>query len=169
MNDTYVEVMVNRKKNPLLDAGRIACYVLAIICLVLAAISPFTLLFIACAVIFAAAAYFVLPRFDIEYEYLYIDKEITIDKIMSKEKRKNVTTIDLNRLEVMAPVRSHELDSYRARGLKECDYTSGEEDAKVYSVVCSEGDKGMFIANIEPGEKMLAAIKTVFPRKVIEY
>lgn len=167
MNDTYVEVMVNRKKSPLLDAGRIACYVLAVICLVLA-VSPFTLSFIACAVIFAAVAYFILPRFDIEYEYLYIDKEITIDKIMSKEKRKNVTTLDLNRMEVMAPVRSHELDSYRSRNLKEYDYTSGEEDAKVYSIVCAH-DKETAIVNIEPGEKMIAAIKTVFPRKVVEY
>ncbi len=169
MNDTYVEVMVKRKKNPLLDVGRIACYVVAVICLILAIISPLGISMIVAAVIFAAAAYFIFPRLDIEYEYLYIDKEITIDKIMSKEKRKNVTTLDLNRMEVMAPARSHELDSYRARGFKEYDYTSGEEDAKVYSVVCSEGDKGAFIVNLEPGEKMIAAIKTVFPRKIVEY
>ena len=96
------------------------------------------------------------------------DKEISIDKIMAKEKRKHVMTLDLNRMEVMAPVRSHELDSYRARNLKEYDFTSREEDAKVYSVVCGSDREGVVIVNLEPNGEMLSAIKSVFPRKVMD-
>lgn len=167
MNDTYVEVLVARKKNPLVDVGRILSYVLAFVCFVLAILG--SALFFVGAIVFFLLAYLVFPRLDIEYEYLYIDKEISVDKIMSKEKRKNVYTVDLNRMEIMAPVSSHALDSYKARGLKSYDFTSRAEDAKVYSVVYESAQEGCVIVNIEPNAEMLNAIKTVFPRKVSEY
>ena len=43
---------------------------------------------------FAGLAYFVFPRLDIEYEYLYLDRELSIDKIMSKEKRNLAVVTD---------------------------------------------------------------------------
>ncbi len=166
MNDTYVEVLVSRKKSPFLDAGRMLSYAVAVICLFLAAVSPYRLPFLVAAAAFGAFAYFYLPRLDIEYEYLYIDKEISIDKIMSKEKRAKVMTLDLNKMEIMAPVRSHELDSYRARGLKEYDFTSATQEGTVYTIVYSKEQEGTVLVNIEPNEAMLRAIKNVFPRKI---
>ncbi len=166
MNDTYVEVMVDRKTSPLLGAFRIILYALAVVCFMMAVIGSGV--FFVGAIAFAMVAYFVLPNFDLEYEYLYIDKEISIDKIMSKEKRKHVMTIDLNKMEVIAPVKSHELDQYKARGLKTYDFTSGSEDARVYTIVYENGGNGTAMVNIEPNEEMLRAIKNVFPRKVLE-
>ena len=167
MNDTYVEVMVDRKTSPLLGVARIVLYALAIICFMLGLIGSG--LFFVGAIAFALVAYFVLPNFDLEYEYLYIDKEISIDKIMSKEKRKHVMTVDLNNMEIIAPINSHELDQYKARGLKTYDFTSNTEDAKVYSVVCTNGNEGTVMVNVEPNEEMLHAIKNVFPRKVLDF
>ena len=167
MNDTYVEVMVARKTSPLLPVARILSYALAVACFFMSVLaSP---VFLVGTIVFAVAAYFVLPGFDLEYEYLYIDKEITIDKIMAKEKRKRVMTIDLNSMEVMAPASSHELDSYKARGVKTYDLTSREQDRKVYSVVYESGKEGTVMVNIEPNEEMIRAIKTVFPRKVMDF
>ena len=40
------------------------------------------------AVAFGVLDYFVFQWTSIEYEYLYLDKEITIDKIMAKTRRK---------------------------------------------------------------------------------
>ena len=167
MNDTYVEVMVDRKTSPLLGVARIVLYALAIMCFMMAIVGSGV--FFVGAIAFAVVAYFVLPNFDLEYEYLYIDKEISIDKIMAKEKRKHVKTLDLNSMEVIAPVNSHELDQYKARGLKTYDFTSGSEDAKVYSVVVANGSNGTEIVNIEPNEEMLRAIRNVFPRKVMDF
>ena len=167
MNDTYVEVMVDRKTSPLLGVARIVLYALAIICFMLGLLGSG--LFFVGAIAFALVAYFVLPSFDLEYEYLYIDKEISIDKIMSKEKRKHVMTVDLNNMEIIAPINSHELDQYKARGLKTYDFTSNTEDAKVYSVVCTNGNEGTVMVNVEPNEEMLHAIKNVFPRKVLDF
>ena len=167
MNDTYVEVMVKRRTSPFLGPGRILSYALATVLFLIAILGNFV--FIIPALIFAAVAYFVIPRFDIEYEYLYIDKELSIDKIMSKEKRKHVYTVDLNRMQIMAPVKSHELDSYRSRGLKSYDFTSGEEDAKKYTIVYEGASEGTVLVDIEPNAEMLRAIKDVFPRKILEF
>lgn len=167
MNDTYVEVLVKRRTSPFLGPGRILLYAIATVCLLIAMLGNFV--FIIGALIFAAVAYFVIPMFDIEYEYLYIDREISIDKIMSKEKRKHVYTVDLNRMQIMAPVNSHELDPYRARGVKSYDFTSGEPDAKRYSIVYEGGNEGLVLVDIEPDGEMLRAIKNVFPRKIMEF
>ena len=167
MNDTYVEVMVDRKTSPLLGVARIALYALAAVCFLLAFIGSGA--FFLGAIAFAIIAYFVIPMFDLEYEYLYMDREISIDKIMSKEKRKHVYNVDLNKMEFMAPVTSHELDSYKARNLKVYDYSSRKEDAKVYSIVYEAGAEGTVLVNIEPNGEMLRAIKNVFPRKVMDF
>ncbi len=166
MNDTYVEVMVARRKSPLVGIGRYLLYGLAVICLLLTVMAGG--IFFIGAVVFAILAYFVMPMLDIEYEYLYLDKEISIDKIMSKEKRKHAYTVDLNKMEFMAPTRSHELDSYRARNVKVYDFSSGTEDAKVYSIVYNDGTDTVLV-DIEPNVEMLSAIKNVFPRKVLDF
>ncbi|MCR5591667.1 MAG: DUF6106 family protein [Lachnospiraceae bacterium] len=164
MNDTYVEVMVAKKKNPILPVAKVFLYGLAIACFMMAVTASG--IFFVITAISVLVAYFVLPNFDLEYEYLYIDKEISIDKIMSKEKRKNVYTVDLGRMELMAPAGSHELDSYKARGIRTYDFSSGNEGANVYSIVYESGKDGTVLVNIEPNEEMLRAIKNVFPRKV---
>ncbi len=41
--------------------------------------------------------YFVFQWTDIEYEYLYLDKEISVDKIMAKTRRKRVATLSVER------------------------------------------------------------------------
>ncbi len=167
MNDTYVEVMVNRKTSPLLGVARIVLYALVIVCFLLGIVGSGV--FLVGAVAFALVAYFVLPNFDLEYEYLYVDKEISIDKIMSKEKRKHVMNVDLNKMEIIAPLTSHELDSYKARGVKIYDFSSKEEGNKVYAIVYENGQEGTVMVNIEPNEEMLRAIKNVFPRKVLDF
>ncbi len=167
MNDTYVEVMVDRKTSPLLGAAKVVLYVLAVVCFLATVVVNG--IFIVGAIVFGVIAYFVVPMFDIEYEYLYLDREISIDKIMSKEKRRHVYTVDLNKMEFIAPVTSHELDAYTSRNLKTYDFTSRQEDAKVYSIVYGTGNEGTVLVNIEPNGEMLRAIKNVFPRKVFEF
>ena len=166
MNDTYVEVMVARKKNPLLMPLKILLYALTVVFIIMGLGNG---LFFIGAAATALAAYFALPMLDLEYEYLYVDKEISIDKIMSKEKRKNAYNIDLNKMELMAPANSHELDSYKARGLKVLDFSSGNEDAKVFTIVYETGSEGTVLVNIEPNEEMLRAIRNVFPRKIMDF
>lgn len=166
MNETYVECLVPHKKSPLAGFFKVAMYALAAI-MFLFGLLGYAVAFVP-AIVFVLLAYFVSPMFDIEYEYLYVDKTISIDKVMSKEKRKHVVDIDLNKMEIMALYSSHELDSYKASNTPYKEYASGEDGAKVYVIVIPDAE-GRKMFGIEPNEAMLSAIKTVFPRKVIEY
>lgn len=166
MNDTYVECLVPHKKSPLAGFFKVAMYTLAALMFVLGFFG-YLYAFIP-AIIFALLAYFITPMFDVEYEYLYIDKSISIDKVLEQKKRKHVADIDLNKMEIMAVYNSHELDSYKANNTAYKEYASGEDGAKVYVIVVSDSD-GRKMIGLEPNEAMLSAIKTVFPRKIIEY
>jgi len=165
MNDTYVECMVPHKKSPIAGVFRYIMWVLAAVCAI-GGVAVNSLLF-AGAILFAVLAYFVSPSLDIEYEYLYVDKSVRIDKVMSKEKRKRVLDIDLNKMEIMAFAKSHDLDSYRSQNISYKEYASGEENANVFVIVYSDKE-ARYMVGIEPNEEMLKAIKNVFPRKVIE-
>ena len=115
------------------------------------------------AVVTGIASYFVYLNADLEYEYLYLDKEITIDKVMAKSKRKKAATYDVERMEILAPVKSYHLDDYRNRTMKTVDYSSGTaEDDKKYIMVY----EGNIKVILEPSLEMVKAIQTVAPRKV---
>ena len=167
MNEAYVEHMVAKKPNPLTKVLKVVVIALAVL---LCAIGFMTLKFyyLIPAVVLGLVAYFLLPRLDVEFEYLYLDKEITIDKIFSKQSRKRAMVVDLNKMEIMAPITSHEFDSYRNRKVPVKDFSSREPDTKPYGIAC-HGPQGDMLVIIEPNAEMLKAIKTAFPRKLLDF
>ena len=166
MNDSYVECLVARKQNGLYPVAKVILIIILAIGLVLGLFG--TYVFLIPAILSALILFLLLPNMNLEYEYLYINREISIDKIMNKEKRKTVINIELDKMELMCPLNSHELDSYKARKIKITDYSSKDKDAKIFVLVCRMNNEDKLIA-IEPNEEMLKAIKSIAPRKVIEY
>ena len=166
MGDTYVECLVAREKNigALILKGVV--YGLAGVSMLIALLG-FSVFFIL-GLALAAVGYFLCPCPDIEYEYLYLNKEMAIDKIMAKQKRKHIATYDLTKMEKMCPANSHELDGLKNRNPKVIDYSSRKEHAKVYTIVYRD-DKEECLINIEPNEELCKVFKQAFPRKVIEY
>ena len=112
----------------------------------------------------AVGAYFVYLNASIEYEYLYVDKEISIDKVLAKSRRKKAGSYSLEQMEIFAPLNSHRLDSYRNRQLKTQDYSSGiaAQPEKRYMMIWN-GDTKIIL---EPNAEMVKAIQSVAPRKV---
>ena len=99
-----------------------------------------------------------------EYEYLYLDKELSVDKIMAKSKRKRVGTYSLDRMEVFAPVYSYHLDNFKNRQVKEKDYSIGEvlqPDGR-YAMYYEGGEKIL----LSPNEELVKVLKNMAPRKV---
>lgn len=167
MVDSYVECLVNRRRNTGALIIKAAVYVLCGICLLFSLLTGGTLFFII-GLALAGVGYFACPSPDIEFEYLYMDRELTIDKIMAKSKRKRAAVYDLNKMEKMCPMNSHELDSYKNRKITVKDFSSGMDVNKVYAIVYkSEQEEALVL--IEPNSELLNAIKNTCPRKVIEY
>ena len=86
MGDLYSELLVKKDKtakDSLLKYGLIVLTVLAVFAGLI--ITPLALII---AVALGIACYFVIPKTDVEYEYLFINGDFDIDMIMSKTKRK---------------------------------------------------------------------------------
>lgn len=162
MSDTYVECLVKTKTSGVkkfLTGLLIALTVIFCIGMLMFGLIPF-ILAIACGV----GAYFLNMMSDIEYEYLYLDKELVVDKVMAKTKRKRVATYSIDRMEILAPVKSYHLDNYKNRNAKVIDYSIGEElQPDLRYALYYEGGVKLILS---PSEALVKAIKNVAPRKV---
>ena len=166
MGDSYVEVLVERDRNTSYAALKVIMFVLCGICILASLVVSSVLFFVGVALGIIGA--FVVPHPDYEYEYLLLNKELSIDKIIDKSKRKKVAEYDLNNMEIMCPASSHELDSYKNKNTPSKDFSSGRADSKPYVIVYHES-KGDELVYIEPDDEMMKVIKTLCPRKVVEY
>ena len=161
MSDTYVECLV-KAKAPMW--GRFLEFLLILLTAVFAVamlLMPYAILL---AVAAGVGAYFSGYLTDVEYEYLYLDKELVVDKVMAKSKRKRIATYTVDRIEILAPIKSYHLDNYRNRTAKVLDYSVGEElqPDRRYAMYYEGGQKIL----LNPSEEMVKAMKNVAPRKI---
>ncbi len=163
MNESYIELLVKKENTIKGTLLRVLCIALTASA-VLLALGGGGIVAMAAAVAFGVLTYFVWLNTDIEYEYLYLDKELSIDKIMSKTKRKKVATFEIERMEILAPADSYHLDDYKNRTFKISDYSSGviRQPDKRY-VMIYDGTQKIFLTE-DP--KFASVIKNIAPRKV---
>ena len=161
MNETYVECLVSKRQSPVLKSLTVFLMVLAGLLFILG--FGFLLFWIP-AVLALVGGYFLKMRTEVEFEYLYIGREITIDKIMGKSTRKRVGTYEISSMEIFAPYSSHRLDAYKSRKVEEKDYSIGvaEKPDRRY-VMYYEG--GLRIV-LSPSTEFVNTLKNVAPRKV---
>lgn len=164
MGDSYREILVKREKTLMDQVKKISLIGITVLLFVSGIfVSP---ILIFPALIFALICYFFLPAFDLEYEYLYVNGELDIDKIMGKQKRKKCAGYDMNLLEIMAPSGSHELDSFRnKKDLKVRDFTSRRPDVPSYTLIFNL-EKGQELVKLELDEDIVGDIRRIAPRKV---
>lgn len=163
MNDSYKELLVKKEQDMKDKLLRVGCLVPTIFFGFLTLLTGNIILFII-AIVFGVLDYFVFQWTDIEFEYLYLDKEISVDKIMARNKRKRVVTLSVEKMEILAPEKSHELDSYRRREVKAVDYSAGKDlpGQKLY-VMYYEGNQ-KYLLNLD--EDFAKTVKGIAPRKV---
>jgi hypothetical protein len=102
----------------------------------------------------------------VEYEFVLVKNELTIDAIYGKNKRKSLHTIDVSKCELIAPVTSTYAAGYdRNTEMKSFDYTSGEGKEPVYLLITNFGAAPAKIY-MEMDEKMLEGMKMAAPGKL---
>lgn len=165
MSDTYVECLVKAKTSGLAKFGKVVLITLTVIFVLAVFLLPPLMMFAFIgALITGVGAYFLNLFTDLEYEYLYLDKELVVDKVMAKSKRKRVATYQLDRIEILAPVKSYHLDNYKNRNAKQKDYSIGEvlQPDRRYAMYYEGGEKIL----LSPSEELIKVMKNVAPRKV---
>ena len=144
MNETYVEWLVKKKTPAYMTLLRILSIMLAALFILVGfVIIPALLIGIAIGV----AAYFIYLNSDLEYEYM-------------------TAAFELDKMEIVAPLKSWHLDNFKNRNDKTVDYSSGvEKQPEVRYVFYYEGSKKVIF---EPNEEMIKAMQLVAPRKVFK-
>ena len=164
MGDLYSELLVKKDKtakDSLLKYGLIVLTVLAVFAGLI--ITPLALII---AVALGIACYLVIPKTDVEYEYLFINGDFDIDMIMSKTKRKKVKSFKLSESDLAAPLDSHRMDYYNGnQNMKVLDFSSGNPEHKRFGVIMRlDGNLCKII--LEPDEALAQAMKNSAPSKV---
>ncbi len=162
MDDLYVECLVERKSGPIQPLLKGGAYGLAVVSF-LAAIIISPLFFVLTAVM-VFCIWLALPALDVEYEYLYVSKSLTIDKILSKEKRKNAAEYDLEKMEIFAEDGAAQLDRYKNLQATVRDFTSHYENRPMWVLVV-RNENNVEKVLLEPDEKLIHAMKSHFPHK----
>lgn len=164
MGDFYSEVLVKKKKSPLEAVIRVGAIAITAIAGLLGLLGQPVILI--AAVIMGVLCYIFLPRLDVEFEYIYVNGAMDVDRIFSKMKRKRAASYNMADMEILAPVKSHRLDSYRQnRNIRQVDYSSGQDDHRIYGAVIPK-DKEMQMILFEPDDGMLKDLRSKYPRKV---
>ena len=101
-----------------------------------------------------------------EFEYLYVDKQLNIDKILGKAKRKKAYECSMEEIQMIAPSDSHVLSDYKVTG-KTLDCSSRMPGVKTYTAVIQKGSESIRLI-FEPNDKMLHCFRQTAPRKVVQ-
>ena len=162
MGDVFVEQII--KKN--LSLGGLAIRVGAIFLVLIGILTIPRLLMLGMTitVLLIYLAYLAFVYTSAEWEYSFVNGELTIDKILGKRKRKPGETYDIRKAEIIAPAYSEEILS-RSEYLTKIDYTGSNNKDNHYSIIISDVDgvKGALMITFEPDERMLDAMYNVRP------
>ncbi len=163
MEDNYVEWLVKRK-DPAYALPLKALMIVICIFSVLMALQTVLGVILMTAVFIGT--YFVFINLSIEYEYLYADGGLRIDRIMGKARRKKIFDSEKEDVQFVAPADSYMLKDYETSNSKVMDCTSGRKDGKVYAMIYQKGGDNKKVL-FEPNEKMINAMRRAYLRKMV--
>lgn len=165
MGEKYRELMVKKEMGAKEHAIRLVCLLLTVFVGMLTIMTG-NFITLAAAAVLATLTYFVFLWTDIEYEYLYLDKEIIVDKVMSKARRKRTAVIDVTKIEIMAPEDSAQLVHYKNRKVNVSDFSAGHylPDQKLYAVYY-EGNR-KFLMNLD--DEFADMVRMIVPKRVFK-
>lgn len=165
MGDIFVERIVKRK----VSSKGLMVRALAVL---LTVISFFSVLFlgilgITLTILVLYLAYTVWSYTNVEFEYSFVNTELSVDKILGQRKRKHVDDIDIKQAEIIAPANSSEITG-RTNEIKVLDYSTGYKSDDLYAMIATT-DKGLAKILFNADEKIIDAMRHVRPSIVKKY
>lgn len=158
MDQTYLEILVARERNMAAAVLKIVSGIFAVFSLVMI---PFSVFFILAAAACGALAYYCYLQEWVEYEYSYVSRELTVDKIMARSRRKTIENYMVDKIEIGAPEGSYHLDGYNRKKWDVRDYSS--KNGKKTFVFYYEGRRKVIL---EADEGLQQALRAAAPSKI---
>lgn len=161
MDDFYTEQLIKKQANSKDTLKKVGLIAVTVVSVLLAFVIPIGIIL---PIVMIIIDVLVIRSLNVEYEYVFVNGDLDIDKIMNKSRRKRMFSIDAEQMELLAPVGAVELMQYKKA--KTYDYTSGTGKAPVYALIAS--DKGEVKQILfEPNETIIEGFFIKAPRKVI--
>lgn len=161
MDDFYTEQLIKKQANSKDMLKKVGLIAITVVSVLLAFVIPVGIIL---PIVMIVIDVLVIRSLNVEYEYVFVNGDLDIDKIMNKSRRKRMFSIDAEQMELLAPVGAVELMQYKK--VKTYDYTSGTGKAPVYALIAS--DKGEVKQILfEPNETIIEGFFIKAPRKVI--
>ena len=164
MNESYAEYLVRRKTPAYawLVTGLLGVITAFFVFMAMTAgVLSVILMFV-----FGFLTYLSYRNFHVEFEYLYVDKQLNVDKILGKAKRKKAYECSMEEIQMIAPSDSHVLSDYKVTG-KTLDCSSRMPGVKTYTAVIQKGSESIRLI-FEPNDKMLHCFRQTALRKVVQ-
>lgn len=114
------------------------------------------------------AAMKVRDMLNVEYEYLFVERQFSVDQIFNKSKRKKAAEYALEEIQLIAPEKAASLRDYDRQVKKVSDFSSGGAAAQKYVLIVQQNgavEKVVF----EPDEAMKKCLKSAAPSRVKEF
>lgn len=163
--DSYAECLVERKK----PAAAALIQILLVMGILLSAgsILLIGLMGFLICVLMCLLARRVWEGLHLEYEYLFVERKFSVDRIYNKSRRKHAAEYALEDIEMIGPEHSEPLREWESRVKKTEDFTSGQDGRFRYALIHQTG--GMCTKVLfEPDENMLHCMRMAAPRKMAQ-
>lgn len=164
MPNAYTEHLIKRKTPPYLYVLNAVLVIITAICIYLALTT--NVLAVALMFIVGGLTYFGIRNSRVEYEYIFVEDQLTIDKILGKAKRKKVWRGSMPDVVAVALTGSDKEKEALSQGIQTIDCTSHMPDAaQMYTIVTEHAGKRQRIL-IEPSDKLLQNLWQKAPSRV---
>ena len=163
VNDRYCEYLISQKPTAANIAKVIVFAVLMLVC----AVIGMKILWLVCipAVLFGVLLCFSVQKIRQEFEYLILDRELSVDAIYGRSRRKKIMNCPLKKVVLFAPEDSTEFAPYRRQGLKLHDFSTRQPGDVHYAMVC-QNESGTIAFRLTPNEEMLSILAYELPRGI---
>ena len=163
MKDVYVEWLVNRRPGKVFKALKALCIVVLVL-VAIAFLLTFNVFLMVGVVAMGFATHYANSFTKVEYEYIYVNGDMAVDRILNKSSRKRLIVFDMSKVEIVAPLGSPKLDGFAHKDYKQVDYTSGvrKPGSHIFVMYYGEGQKVL----LEPNRELVEAMRDKIPHKV---
>lgn len=172
MESLYAEASVSRKTSTFGYFIKVLCisiFVLltAIVFLLLTKTGQIVVVLVYAPFIAAIGGimYVVFPKLKVEYEYIFCEDRVDFARILGKSTRKNMLRLEMDIIELVAPMNSSQLEEYRNLPVK--DFSSREKKDGKFAIVAMIKEKKTKVI-FEPSDKIIECMYFKAPRKVVK-
>ena len=168
MGDTFVEQIIKKRLNGkdymiMLGLSVAAALIVFLAFMFLTAYIGFPMFIIVACGIFYGYYKLVTMR-NLEFEYSFTNGDLTVDKIINRQRRKRITSFDVKTVEEMG---RYDAAKMQHRSFDKRLFVGSDESGKnCWYIACRGPKTGHMLLVFEPEEKVLEAIKPFLQRQV---